>query len=535
MLEGFGFTARRDDLADAAPRGRRRAEGETAASRLEGSSGPAGAARPVAGMVTRAGPALEWPGAGAMPASARWPRLMTGPHPAAVGSYGADAVAWGEARRLHPRPSPGTRWWQRLALERALEHDEAGALVWPVVIVSAPRQAGKSWLERIVCGWRIHQAERFGGQEQAVLHVAHKLIAAQEVWRPAARWATRSGLAVRWANGEQQIETRDGSRWLLQAANDGAGVAFSLCMSLIDEGWRVARSVYEEAIEPAMAEADSPQTWLVSTAGTAESNLMQTYRAAAIATLEDPGGVLLIEWSAPPDPNLDIDDPGVWEAAQAHWDERRAAWVQRKRDQAGERAFRQQALNQWVPSLTPPALEEGTYGRVATRRGPSGRLALGADLAEDHSRAVITAYAGGVAEVIEDRPQAGWVAGRLGELAVRHGAAAVGIDGSGPARGLADELKNRSELAERLVIMSAGDTAAASGQLLDALTAIPPTVGLRDHPLYAAAIGSARKRRAGGSWAWDRGDAGLALVSVTCAMWAEAHAPEQAEDPMVFI
>ena len=441
-----------------------------------------------------------------MPASARWPRLMSGPHPAATGSYGAEAVAWGEARRLHPRRSAGTRWWQRLALERALEHDDRGALVWPVVIVSAPRQAGKSWLERIVCGWRTHQAERFGGQEQAVLHVAHKLIAAQEVWRPAARWAQRSGLGVRWANGEQQIELRDGSRWLLQAANDGAGVSFALTMTLVDEGWRVPRAVYEDAIEPAMAEADSPQTWLVSTAGTAESDLMMTYRARAIAGLEDPGGVLLIEWSAPPDPDLDIDDPGVWQAAQAHWDERRLAWVQRKREQAGERAFRQQALNQWVPSLTPPVLAEGTYQRLATRRGPAGTLALGADVAEDHSRAVIVAYGSGVAEVIEDRPQAGWVAGRLGELAVRHAAGAVGIDGSGPARGLADELKSRADLDGRLVIMSAGDTSAASGQLLDAIEAVaaaawPCGIIRCTPPPSARRVGAARAARGRGTGA----------------------------------
>lgn len=360
--------ARRAGGADAAPRDRHRAAGEAAAAVDQGAGGEGGAGGAVAVMVTSRRAA--WPGAGRMPASARMPRLMTGPHPAAVGSYGREAAAWAEARQLHPRVSAGTRWWQRLALCRALEHDSAGALVWPVVIVSAPRQAGKSWLERIVCGWRMHQAARFGQQEQAVLHVAHKLVASQEVWRPAARWAQREGLRVRWANGEQQIEAEDGSRWLLQAANDGAGVAFSLSMALVDEGWRVPRAVYEEAIEPAMAEADSPQTWLVSTAGTAESDLMHTYRAAAIATLEDPAGILLLEWSAPPDPDLDIDDPRVWRAAQAHWDQRRAAWVARKRAQAGERAFRQHALNQWVPSLSPPVLEESTWGRVVTRRGP---------------------------------------------------------------------------------------------------------------------------------------------------------------------
>jgi hypothetical protein len=538
LLEAGGLEDGRRGRAYAATGDRGRARGapavEETAPQLEGAGKAGGPPRAVTAMVTALAP---WrPGAADMPGSARWPRLLTAPHPAATGSYGAECAAWGESRGLHPRPSTGSRFWQRLALAGALEHDAAGALCWPVAVISGPRQCGKSWLERMICGWRMSQAGRFGGQEQAVLHVAHKLIAAQEVWRPAARWAKQAGgYRVREANGEQAIEAADGSRWLLQAANDGAGVSFSLCMALIDEGWRVKRAVYEEAIEPAMAEADSPQTWLVSTAGTAESDLMMTYRAAAIATLEDPGDTFLIEYSAPPDPGLDIDDPEVWQAAQPHWDERREAWVTRKREQAGERAFRQQALNQWVPSLTPPMLEEGTYGRVASRRAPSGAISFGAEVAEDHSRAVIIAYGGGVAEVIEDRPRAGWVAGRLGELAARHNPAAVGVDGSGPAKGLAAELKSRDGISDRLVVLSASDMAAASGLLLDALTSSPPAVGLRDHPLLEAAITSARKRRSGGAWAWDRGDAGLALIAVTCGVWASAHAPALAEDPMVFV
>ena len=65
-------------------------------------------------------------------------------------------------------------------MARAFEHDEDGRLVWRTVMVSAPRQVGKSYLERIACGWRMHQGERFGGP-QDVLHVAHKLVGAQEV------------------------------------------------------------------------------------------------------------------------------------------------------------------------------------------------------------------------------------------------------------------------------------------------------------------------------------------------------------------
>ncbi len=458
---------------------------------------------------------------------------MTRRHPRARGTYGIECVSWAQAQRMHPKPSAATRWWQRLALARALEHDAAGALVWPVVIISGPRQTGKSWLERMLCSWRIRQADKFGGEEQALLHVAHKLIAAQEVWRPAARWAAGIGDSVRWANGEQQIERPDGSRWLLQAANDGTGVAFSLSMALIDEGWRVARSVYEEAIEPTLAEAESPQTYLVSTAGTAASDLMATYRAKGVEQLDDPRDVLLIEWSAPPGPDVDIDDRRVWQACQPHWDARREAWVSRKREQAGERAFRQQALNQWVPSLTPPALAPGTYGAVATRAGPAGDLALGAEVAEDHSRAVIVAVgANGVAEVLDEREQAGWVTGRLAELAARHGAKAVGIDASGPSRGTAAEVKRLPDVP--LVALGAGDMASASGQVMDALSSRPPALLLHDHPSWERAVETARRRKVGGAWAWDRDEAALPLTAVTAAHWALAHAPAAAEEPAVY-
>ena len=194
-----------------------------------------------------------------MPRSATLPRLMSGRHPDAVGSYGHECIRLAERGRLQPKRSAGTRWWQRLALLRALEHDADGQLVWPMVVLSGPRQVGKSWLERMVCNWRIHQGERFG-EEQALLHVAHKLLAAQEVWRPVAR--SLSAVAdVRWTNGEQQIELEDGSRWMIQAANDGAGVSFSLSMGLVDEAWRVHRQVVDEGIEPTMAEAASTQMW----------------------------------------------------------------------------------------------------------------------------------------------------------------------------------------------------------------------------------------------------------------------------------
>jgi hypothetical protein len=472
---------------------------------------------------------------------------MTPPHPDAVGTYGPDAIAWGERRKIHERRTEGVRWWQRLALHRALEHDREGNLVWPVVIITGPRQAGKSWIERIVCGWRMDQVERFG-EVQHILHVAHKLTAAKEVWLPAARYYESLGrrqAAVRYANDAPGITLATGSRWLLQAATEGAGVSFALSMALLDETWRIPRTVYEGGIEPTMAEAVSPQTWLVSTAGTSDSDLMIAYRSVAIAVIERgsvrPGDPLLIEYSAPTDrelaeaglPPLDLDDPKAWRAAQAHWDKRREGWLRRKRKDADELAFRQQGLNQWIPSMSPPALGADAWARLRTEGAPSGRVSFGAEVAPDHSYAVVVSLGRGVAELVEELDH-GLVAPRLAQLAERHGGP-VGLDGSGPAAAAADSLK--APLGERLVRMTAAQTAAASGQLYDALAAARPAMLLREHRTFQAAVAGARRRKSGKVQVWDPDRAGMVMKALSAALWAEEHsAPEpEPEEPRIFL
>src|SRR4051794_30121782 len=98
-------------------------------------------------------------------------RILSEKHPNAVGSYGNAAVNWGFSIPMHLGRVVAPRWWQRLVLDRALEFDAAGRLCWRTVVVSAPRQVGKSVLERVLCTWRLHNAELFDGQSQDVLHV----------------------------------------------------------------------------------------------------------------------------------------------------------------------------------------------------------------------------------------------------------------------------------------------------------------------------------------------------------------------------
>jgi hypothetical protein len=265
---------------------------------------------------------------------------------------------------------------------------------------------------------------------------------------------------------------------------------------------------------------------------------MATYRAAAIAQLEDPADTLILEWSAPPDPALDIDDPYVWRAAQAHWDERRLAAIAKARRDNDERTWRQQYLNQWVPSLTPPVLGLETWPKVATTADPSGPLAFGAEVLPDRSTAVIVAIGGGVAELIDELSPAEGLAARLGELRGRHGGT-VALDGSGPAAAAYEDLRGNTRTRPPwLVKLTPGLVAAAALQTFDALTVDPPRLRLRDHPTLQAAVSAARKRRQGQSWAWDRDRAGMIMAALSAAWWAADHAAEpepEPEAPAVFV
>jgi hypothetical protein len=218
------------------------------------------------------------------------------------------------------------------------------------VLITVSRQSGKSWLLRALIVWRIQRADLFE-EEQTIIHIAHKFPTAVEVWRPAARWAAGQGWRVRWGSGEQTIESPEGGRWLIAAAMDGVGVGFALSGLVVDEGWMIKRSVVEAA-DPALSESESPQLWLVSTAGDSASDLFGTYRMQALDTLLEPSNLLLLEWSAPRAAALD--DRSAWRAASPVWSAKRESEILDKLTKMDPLEFRQNYLNIWI---------EGVHGR----------------------------------------------------------------------------------------------------------------------------------------------------------------------------
>jgi len=287
-----------------------------------------------------------------VPADATWPRLMTAPHPDAVGSYGHLVEVWVVEHRGQP-----WRWWQRLAARRLLEHDADGRLVWEIAALTVARQVGKTTLLGDLCSWRLHSAGFFDA-EQLVLSTGKDVAVVREMQRHHRLRAKQDRVTyhVREVNGQEEIEIiADGSRWMVRAKDAVYGITAT--MATVDEAWKVLASVVDDGIEPTTVEATDAQILLVSTAHRRATVLMVGRRARALDHLGDGDGPLLLEWSAPPD--AELDDRDGWRQASPHWTRKRERLVGQRLEGAlaGESddvdepdaiaSFRTQWLNQW--------------------------------------------------------------------------------------------------------------------------------------------------------------------------------------------
>jgi hypothetical protein len=260
-----------------------------------------------------------------VPVNGTWPRLMTVPHPRAVGSLGAEVAVWAGERRGVP-----WRWWQRLLSTRLLEVDSDGRLVWETMILTLARQLGKTWWLHDICNWRFEASERFG-EPQTVLSTGKDVAIVTEMQRPARSAARAIGFPyqARDVNGQAGIERLDiGARWMVRSRE---GVYGNAChVASVDEAWKVPAAVVEDGILPTMVERDQSQLLLVSTAHRRATALMVGRRATALEQLgaPDDDSALLVEWSAPR--VLGRDDRDGWRMASPYWTPKRERWIKQR-------------------------------------------------------------------------------------------------------------------------------------------------------------------------------------------------------------
>jgi phage terminase large subunit-like protein len=239
------------------------------------------------------------------------PRLWT-PRDETLDTHGPLLAALLELAGLEPME------WQRLIADLACEVSADRKWAHPLVVLLVARQNGKTAL---LIG-RILAALFAFPWDRLVLHTAQDRTVPAQTFKklqqlieatPALHRRIAKG-GIRTTNGDEHIETKDGSKYKILAPRAEAFRFWSADVLIFDE----AREQHDwnlwGAAVPTQRARPNPQRWVVSNAGDPESvvlnNMQDRGRAAAI---EGGDHIAFAEYSAPDD--CPIDDPAGIAAA----------------------------------------------------------------------------------------------------------------------------------------------------------------------------------------------------------------------------
>ncbi len=443
--------------------------------------------------------------------------------------------------------------WQRQVVDTALEVDpETGRLVYRTVVVTVPRQSGKTTLLLSVMVWRAKAFRR-----QTIVYTAQTRNDAREKWEDEhvetlLRSPYSPQFRVRKTNGSEAIRWRNGSLHKVSSTTEKSGHGKSLDMGVIDEAFAQVDFRLEQSMKPAMITRDSPQLWVISTAGTPESVYLKSKvekgRERCEAGLTS--SVAYFEWSA--DDFDDPADPATWRSCIPS-----IGYTVREEDIAAEfddmplPEFERAYLNRWnegnasspIPSSWWDRCEDGDAEIV-------GDVWYGVDISPDRAFGSISAAGqaalpwasekgwdgpdvGHLIDLVDRREGTEWMVGRLVELWDRWNPVAVVIDDKGPAATLIPALEKAGV---KIVTTNTGEMAQACGRLFDAVKYRRVVhVGQAE---MAAAVAGARKRKLVDAWAWSRSSSSVditPLVGGTLALHgAMTVTRAEVEDKPVF-
>jgi hypothetical protein len=434
--------------------------------------------------------------------------------------------------------------WQAQVADVALEVDGNGRFAYQLVLVTVPRQSGKTTLFGATMDHRalIVPRARVWFTQQSGKHAVDWLI--NEHWPLLAPFVPK--VHLRRAAGSEHIKWLPSGGLIRPFPPTPDGLHSKVSdLVVVDEPWAfdlVRGTQIDQAIVPTQATRPSAQVWKVSTAGDATSTwwlgTVEQGRAAVRADRRD--GVAYFEWSCPD--ALDPCDPVSWPLYHPAFGRTVGAEAMTAAlDMLGPDEFARAYGNRWV-STTARVIPLGAWRAAADidQDLPTpGRVALAFDVAVDRSDAAVVAAwrdEAGVArlEVAAHEMGVGWLPERLGALRARWAPVVVAYDEAGPALDVADVVRRGGA---ELMGLKAREYAAACAGLLEGLVADPPALRYRPHPGLDAAANDAARRALGDAWAWGRRQSAgslACLTAATCALWAYDHAPADLGDFRIF-
>lgn len=414
--------------------------------------------------------------------------------------------------------------WQDDVNAVALELDPAtGDLAYGLVVVTVPRQQGKSLLMRVNAARAC-----LARPSTRVDSTAQTRGDARDRWEEGAQAFQASPLAplirkVRVSIGDERIVWRNGSEWrVFPPTADGLHGASS-DLIVIDECWAIDHRTIQAA-QPAMAaRRHRPQLWIISTAGDDTSTVLREYVELGRATHADPDPPMaFFEWSAGDDD--DPDDPATWARCMpALGLTVRPDVIRQAYETMLPGEFQRAFLNRWTHAREQviPAAWWTACADPASQLGPG--VVFGLDVNPERSMAAIAvagpATEGGRrhVELVDHRPGTDWLVGRAAELVKVHRAAGVVIDRQGPAA-TADVVDGLARRGVACSATNAGEYAAACARFYDAVR--DRTLVHRAQTELDAAVAGAARRPLGDRWAWTRSKSTADITPLVAATLA---------------
>lgn len=355
--------------------------------------------------------------------------------------------------------------WQQQVLDVALEVNPDGTWRYKTIVLTVPRQAGKTAL---IGGVLVHRALAFPSTR--AWYTAQSGVAALDAyteWVGMTQRAMPDRFKYRMSQGRQTMgfEPNDSTIRIFPPTPDslhgrqGDIVVLDECFAHDEE----RGDAIMQAVVPTQATRPMKQTWLVSTAGSADALWWKRWVEKGRASLDDPdSGICFFEWSAAPD--IDVTRPESWPLFHPAYgltqseDSFRTAL-----DQMGPEQFDRAFANRW-PASGSSWRESWADCGSQDRIPPDAEVVFGLDSNPNNSQAAITAAArlpdGRVAvELVEHRHETNWVAERAIELHKRHGAKLC-IARNGPLAYLIPDIERAGVPVEKVAPIEVGDSVA---------------------------------------------------------------------------
>lgn len=425
--------------------------------------------------------------------------------------------------------------WQQYVADVAGELDDEGLPVYPLVVCTVQRQAGKSDLTMVQNGERClsrpgfrawYTAQTGSDARDQFLKFSTEVVGGTPLDRVV---TTLRG------NGHEEMRFPNRSSIRPHPPTEESLHGKQSDKSDIDEGWAFEDEQGDalfQAIGPTQLTRHGAQIYVWSAGGTARSTWLA--KLVARGRAGDPG-IAYFEWGIPDDCDLaDLDLIARWHPAHGYTITRRSIEALRTLF-VDDAQFARAAGNRWTEAIGGaipwPDWERNRYADPVPDDVPVG---YGAARSVDGNGVAVAAAAQVddvvVVELLDVLP----MRGAAGAVDAWTSDGPLAVDRYGPSANLADAV---TSIGRDLVPLSTRDVSAACANVIDALAT--RQIRYRRHPALDGAVQVAGRRRIGdGGFVWARSTAeGIAstapLEAATLAVWALGHRPATAPAPEV--